>query len=121
MGGVTFPTHQRGHTLDLALCRRDDEILQSTDADYTLDQSNRYCVVSQLRLSSIPRPPVYVEARKLSAVDLTTFKADLQAKLLASPQLSADQLHHFLQEQMDQHAHATQSLQPSSFSLVLFN
>ena len=62
---VTFPTNQRGHTFDLVLHRHDDDVLQSTDADYTLDHSDHYCVVSQLRLSCLPRPPVYVEARKL--------------------------------------------------------
>ena len=62
---MTFPTHQRGHTFDLVLHRHDDDVLQSTDADYTLDQSDHYCVVSQLRLSWLPHRPVYVEARKL--------------------------------------------------------
>ena len=42
-----------------------------------------------------------------STVDLTIFKADLQAKLLAFPQLSADQLHLLLQDLLDQHAPAS--------------
>ena len=91
---VTLPTHQRGHTLDLGLTRRDDSLLQITDADHTLDQSDHHCVVSDLPLSCLSCPPVYAEARKFFAVDLATFKTDVQAKLLASPQLSADQLYH---------------------------
>ena len=85
----------------------------------TMTGLTEYCVVSQLRLSCLPRPPVYVEARKLSAVDLTIFKADLRAKLLASPQLSADQLQHLLKELLDQHApasrHKVSNRPPSSW------
>ena len=34
---VTFPTHQRGQTLDLDLHRRDEDVPQPTDVDYILD------------------------------------------------------------------------------------
>ena len=103
---VTFPTNQRGHTLYLVLHRRDDGVLQSTDADYTLDQSDHYCVVSPCLSSVSPASLALLCTLRPgnSAVVLATFKADLQVKFLASPQLSADQLHHFLQELLDQYA-----------------
>ena len=72
--------------------------MQSTVPDYTLDQSDHYCVVSQLRLSCLSRPPVYVEARNIFGVDVATFRADLQARLHAFPLLSASQLHNLLSE-----------------------
>ena len=104
---VTFPTHHKGHTLDLVISRRDEDLLMSTTPNYTLDFSDHYCVVSKLRLSRPSRPPVYVEARKIADIDTTAFMSDLRVRLEASTQLSADQLHHLLSSLLDCHAPAT--------------
>ncbi len=104
---VTFPTHQRGHSLDLVVTRREDGVLQSVMPDPTLDISDHVCVVCQLCLSSQPSPPVYVEARNLSGIDLEQFQSDLQSTLQASPNPTADQLHSLLTSLLDQHAPST--------------
>ena len=104
---VTFPTHQKGHTLDLVLTRRDDHLLQSINPDFTLDVSDHHCIVCTLRVSRPVSSPIYIEARNISTIDLTSFKEDLQASLSASPPTSADHLHHLLQDLLNQHAPPT--------------
>ncbi|KAL8601189.1 hypothetical protein ACOMHN_002996 [Nucella lapillus] len=97
---VTFPTHQKGHTLDLALSRAESNILCYVSPDYNLDLSDHFCIVSQLNISRPTRPPVHVEARNIAAVYIMAFKNDLNARLLASPPLSVKQLHSRLMTQV---------------------
>ena len=101
---VTFPTHQKGHTLDLVLTRRADFLLATISPDFTLDVSDHHCIICTLRVTRPVPSPVYIEARNLSTIDLASFKADLQSKLQASSTLSADHLHHLIQDLINQHA-----------------
>ena len=101
---VTFPTHQKGHTLDLVLSRRDDRLLQSVHPDFTLDVSDHHCIVCTLHITRPTPAPVYVEARNFSNIDLASFKEDLQSRLPVSMQISADDLHCTLKELLDHHA-----------------
>ncbi|KAL8615046.1 hypothetical protein ACOMHN_057950 [Nucella lapillus] len=105
---VTFSTHQKGHTLDLVLSRADSNIPCSVSPDNTLDLSDHFCIVSQLNISRPTRPPVNGEARNIAAVDMMDFKDDLNARLLASPPISVEQLHSLLSQLLDEHAPATQ-------------
>ena len=53
---VPFPTHLKGHTLDLVLTKHDDTILQYTEPNFFLDVSNHSCEMCQLRLTSFSCP-----------------------------------------------------------------
>lgn len=48
---VTFPTYLKGHTFGLVLTKHYDTILQSIEPDFSLNVSDRYCVMCQLHLS----------------------------------------------------------------------
>ena len=51
---------------------------------------------------------MYIEATNIAAIDLSSFRSDLQAGLDFCTTLSAEQLHRLLQNLLDQHAPATQ-------------
>ena len=104
---VTTPTHRSGHILDWVVHRKDDETLLSTTISPTL-QSDHYSVLTQLNIFKRPPHAVYIEARNVAAIDLSSFRSDLQAGLDSCTTLSAEQLHRLLQNLLDQHAPATQ-------------
>ena len=104
---VTTPTHRSGHILDWVVHRKDDETLLSTTISPTL-QSDHYSVLTQLNIFKRPPHAVYIEARNVAAIDLSSFRPDLQAGLDSRTTPSAEQLHRLLQNLLDQHAPATQ-------------
>ena len=75
---VTTPIHRSGHILDWVVHRKDDETLLSTTISPTL-QSDHYSVLTQLNIFKPPSHAVYIEARNIAAIDLSSFRSDLQA------------------------------------------
>ena len=51
---------------------------------------------------------MYIEATNIAAIDLSSFRSNLQAGLDSCTTLSAEQLHRLLQNLLDQHAPAKQ-------------
>ena len=103
---VTTPTHRSGHILDWVIHRKDDDTLLSATISPTL-QSDHCSVLTQLHIFKPPPHAVYIEARNIAAIDLSSFRPDLQAGLY-SRTTPAEQLHRLLQNLLDQHAPATQ-------------
>ena len=81
--------------------------------------SSLITVLTQLNIFKPPPHAVYIEARNIAAIDLSSFRSDLQAGLDSCTTLSAEQLHRLLQNLLYQHAPATQrkvsSRPPSSW------
>eukprot|EP00745_Piridium_sociabile_P040659 TRINITY_DN786_c0_g1_i8.p1 TRINITY_DN786_c0_g1~~TRINITY_DN786_c0_g1_i8.p1 ORF type:complete len:1132 (+),score=124.07 TRINITY_DN786_c0_g1_i8:119-3397(+) len=101
---VTEPTHNRGHIVDWVLFRDDDCLLKSTAVDQTLS-SDHHCVTCHLNLSKPPTARVYREVRRLTSIDIETFKADLRTDLPSEP--TPDQLSTVLRAVLDRHAPPT--------------
>lgn len=80
---VPFPTHLKGHTLDLVLTKHDNTILQYTEPNFFLDVSIHSCEMSAASHQLLI--PLYTEARNIN-----TSRHGLQARLLNFSQLSAD-------------------------------
>ena len=123
---VTTPTHQSGHIRDWVIHRKDDDTLLSATTSPVL-QSDHYSVLTQLKILTqlnIFKPPphaVYIEARNVAAIDLSSFRSDLQAGLDSCTTLSAEQLHRLLQNSPGsaRPCHSAQGFQPPPFALVL--
>ena len=116
---VTTPTHQSGHIRDWVIHRKDDDTLLSATTSPVL-QSDHYSVLTQLKILTqlnIFKPPphaVYIEARNVAAIDLSSFRSDLQAGLDSCTTLSAEQLHRLLQNSPGsaRPCHSAQGFQP---------
>ena len=104
---VTTPTHRTGHILDWVIHRKDDDTLLSATTSPTL-QSDHCSVLTQRNIFKPPPHAVYIEARNIAAIDLSSFRSDLQAGLDSCTTLSAEQLHRPPQNLLDQHAPDTQ-------------
>ena len=75
---VTTPTHRSGHILDWVIHRKDDVTLLSATTSPTL-QSDHYSVLTQRNIFKPPPHAVYIEARNIAGIDLSSFRSDLQA------------------------------------------
>ena len=104
---VTTPMYRSGHIVDWVIHRKDDDTLLSATISPTL-QSDHYSVLTQLNIFKPPPHAVYIEAKNIAAIDLSSFRSDLQAGLESCTTLSAVQLHRLLENLLDQHAPATQ-------------
>ena len=99
--------YRSGHIVDWVIHRKDDDTLLSATISPAL-QSDHYSVLTQLNIFKPPSHAVYIEARNIAAIDLSSCRSDLQAGLDSCTTLSAEQLHRLLQNLLDQHAPATQ-------------
>lgn len=106
---VRSPTHTGGHTLDLIISRESDQLISPTSvavSDYISDHAAVHCVLNLDK----PRPTKKVtQYRKLTSIDGTAFKSDLQRlSVLTSPEndISAlvDQYSRDLSRLVDKHA-----------------
>ena len=117
---VTTPTHRSGHIFDWVIHRKDADTLLSTTTSPIL-QSDHYSVLTQLNIFKPPPHAVYIEAKNVAAINLSSFRSDLQAGLDSCTTLSAEQLHRLLQNSPGsvRPCHSAQGFQPPPFALVL--
>ncbi len=108
---VWFPTHNKGHTLDLIVTRNNDEIVLTTPtAGYFI--SDRCFVNTRLKL---PRPELRLETvkcRKVKSMDFVSFKSELASVCtelisIEDPKLLAAAYNEKLRECLDDHAPIT--------------
>ncbi|XP_072022447.1 uncharacterized protein [Amphiura filiformis] len=105
---ITGPTDEKGHTLDLIISRKDDDLVMSpsTHHDLPSDHSAIKCFVNMLR----PAPSVKrVETRRIRSIDTETFTKDIhESVLLTSPSDELEDLAHqfstTLSDILDTHA-----------------
>src|SRR5271155_3696785 len=78
---ITFPTHDRGHTLDLLITRSNSTII--SDLDHTIPSiSDHYAIKSSISVSAYPRPlRITKTIRSLRKINLEAFSNDI----LSSP------------------------------------
>ena len=86
---VTTPMYRSGHIVDWVIHRKDDDTLLSATISPTL-QSDHYSVLTHLNIFKPPPHAVYIEARNIAAIDLSSFRSDLQAGLDSCTTLSAE-------------------------------
>ena len=85
---IAFPTHDRGHTLDLLITRSNSTII--SDLDHTISSiSDHYAIKSSISVSAYPRPPRITKTIKsLCKINLSLCKINLEAfsnDILSSP------------------------------------
>ena len=83
---VNFPTHIRGHTLDLLITRFDSEIIQSVEFDPPF-LSDHFAVLVSIKVPIKIRPPtIFKTIREIGKINLDQFKQDiLDSDLINSP------------------------------------
>ena len=74
---ITFPTHDRGHTLDLLITRSNSTII--SDLDHTIPSiSDHYAIKSSISVSAYPRPSRITKTiRSLHKINLEAFSNDI--------------------------------------------
>lgn len=80
---ISFPTHKKGHTLDLIISNKDSSSLIHSTASITDLPSDHYAVACKLDTPR-PRPTkLLIRFRKIKQIDLAAFKVDISTSILA--------------------------------------
>ena len=98
---VQETTNKQGNIVDWVVYRDSDHILKSSTVDNNL-ASDHYAITCELAISRPSIPKIYKEVRKISAIDIEAFKADLTTAIPSEP--SAHQLTSALRATLDKHA-----------------
>ena len=104
---VSGPTHEKGHTLDLAISRATESII----SDWTLgDFISDHCTVDLfLRFKTLRPIRKQIQYRKLKNIDIQSFKQDILVSELANvnlndPNILVEQYNGILSELLEKHA-----------------
>ena len=83
---VAFPTHIRGHTLDLLITRSDSDIVMSVEFDPPF-LSDHFALLVSLNVPIKIRPPtIYKTIREIGKINIDQLKKDIQdSDLINSP------------------------------------
>ena len=107
---VHFPTHVKGHTLDLILTRASDDIISQISCTSYLP-SDHAAITCKLTISKPEPVKTKIQFRKLKVIDIDAFRRDiLQSKLHTGTCLSDDvdelieQYESVLKSLLDKHA-----------------
>ncbi|XP_072033035.1 uncharacterized protein [Amphiura filiformis] len=107
---VLYPTHIGGHTLDLLICRKTDDLVSSISVHDHLP-SDHFGVKCQINLTRPPPSRKFVRSRKLRSIDIDQFRSDIRASPLSSDCQSLDSVHSYaekydsiLRDLLDHHA-----------------
>ena len=89
---INFPTHVKGHTLDLIITRASDDIvLQTTSTSYL--PSDHAAVMCKLAIGKPGPVKKTIHFRKIQDIDLAAFRQDiLQSELCTAPSDTIDGL-----------------------------
>ena len=89
---VDFPTHNRGHSLDLIICSPGCNVLSVSTSDLI---SDHFSVVDDLQISSSHNRtiPQTIKYRKLQSINIEVFKADINnSEPIRYPKINATEL-----------------------------
>ena len=106
---VTFPTHVSGHTLDVIITRKEDQIISSVPRSNSFLNSDHSSVLCDIMLDRPKSATRSVQFRRLKNMDIPTFKRDVCDTLPSMAEATSldsfvDNLIHSLQSTLDSHA-----------------
>lgn len=105
---ITFPTHEKGHTLDLILTRKTDNFADQFDKTFSLP-SDHAAILCALSICKPTAPKTKITYRNLSQINIQKFRTDITtSSLLSSKSTNVNELvhlyEHTLSSLLDIHA-----------------
>ena len=115
---ITFPTHKKGHILDLLISRKLSNIIGSVDF-VNPHISDHYALLATIDIPIKTRPLVTEKTyRRINKIDLSTFKDDLRNSEMfnnteTTASVFADIIHSAIAQVLDKHAPFVKSRCPA--------
>lgn len=104
---VDSPTHEHGHIIDLVITHENDSVVSNVTTSTLI--SDHHAVLFKMNVCKPTSPNITRCFRKISSVDMASFREQLSSSDLAKcrldcPNVGTDQLNNVLRELLDAHA-----------------